>query len=100
MGECSYCDNSVRKLTREHVFSDWFRRAAGPMASQTEGDSGRKSLGLNVVRDVCADCNNGPLSLLDAYAKSLYEKYFSDLQPASPFRFAGKRQVNPVFPSG
>lgn len=31
------------------------------------------------LKDVCADCNNGILSLLDAYACSLFERQFSKI---------------------
>ena len=32
-----------------------------------------------IVKDVCALCNNGPLSDLDAYACDLYDRYFSKI---------------------
>ncbi len=75
-------------MTREHVFSDWLQREIGAMESQTEGTPGDVTRGLFKVRDVCGRCNNGPLSVLDAYAKKLWDAYFSDLDPPAltPFR--------------
>jgi hypothetical protein len=34
------------------------------------------------VRDVCADCNNGPLSALDNYICELWDGHFHQIVPA------------------
>lgn len=61
-------------MTREHIWPDWllnrtnydraFSARAGKMVSKDQ-----------TIRDVCAPCNNGPLSDLDGYVRSLYDSH-------------------------
>lgn len=73
MPPCAYCDDD-RPKTREHIWPDWLLNATDyPIAYVARAN---KIVGKNqTIRDVCAVCNNGPLSTLDAYAKSLYDRY-------------------------
>ncbi len=71
---CAYCGSSG-PLTREHLWP------AGIIARSTVNLSYIGKLEKYVdaeltIKDVCAACNNGPLSSLDAYACSLYEAQF------------------------
>lgn len=76
MLKCTYCDKTG-KLTREHVIPRWYNDAPG----EAETFSARAPLthvqGDLIVRDVCRVCNNGVLSDLDGYGKTLYERYFA-----------------------
>jgi hypothetical protein len=57
-------------LTKEHIFPKFLYRQ---FPNQTLGfnEKAGKFLSFEAqIKDVCAVCNNGPLSLLDAYAKS------------------------------
>lgn len=82
MGICAYCLED-KKLTREHLFT----RAISDSIVIGLDDSSRyldkspqKFIKADVViKDVCAECNNTILGALDAYAKGLYDKYFSKL---------------------
>lgn len=65
-------------LTREHVIPDWYCRLPG----EDETFSARAPVthlrGDLIVRDVCRECNGGPLGKLDEYGKRLYERHFAD----------------------
>lgn len=86
MLNCAYCDMPCQQ-TREHVVPRWYNDTPG----ESETFSARAPLthvrGDLIVRDVCATCNGGVLSSLDAYGKELYERYF-----ASPV-YAGETVV-------
>lgn len=75
MQTCAYCDRPCSP-TREHIVPNWYEQTPG----ESETFSARAPLthrrGDLVVKDVCRDCNNGPLAALDAYGKELYERYF------------------------
>lgn len=72
MRTCAYCNES-RPLTREHLIprfvyssdiaknAEWFCDRFPKKIDRTEA----------VIKDVCAECNNGPLAALDAFGKSL-----------------------------
>ena len=68
--KCAYC-GSDGPLTQEHVFSDWIKGEFGRMESQVASLPGKPLQSILKEKDVCAACNNGPLSVLDNYAKSL-----------------------------
>lgn len=73
MALCAYCRQN-RPLTREHIWPDWLLKATDyPIAYMARAN---KIVGKNQkIRDVCAVCNNGPLSALDGYVRGLYEQY-------------------------
>jgi len=72
---CAYCGEHG-KLTREHIWPDWIlQRTEYHMAYSAKAN---KVVGRDqTIRDVCAACNNGPLSDLDAYALTLWDPYLS-----------------------
>ena len=77
MKRCAYCGNTGT-MTKEHIIPNWF-------VSSDKRDSVsflERASGQNVppaeIKDVCRECNNGCLSRLDDYGRSLYEKYFKN----------------------
>jgi hypothetical protein len=72
---CAFCE-SPGPLTREHVWPRWLH-ASGDYPLKYHSIPDKVLPAEQVVKDVCAECNNGPLSSLDDYAKSLHNRYFS-----------------------
>jgi hypothetical protein len=73
MPTCSYCAQD-KSATREHIIPSWYyKHDPSPddvgFMEKAKGKIVKTEL---VVRDVCADCNNGMLSDLDAYGKALF----------------------------
>ncbi len=74
---CAMCRNP-RQLTKEHIWPAGFLRRSdyeirySARAKRTFG-------GDLTIKDVCGECNNGPLSRLDAYACELYDRYFAKM---------------------
>jgi hypothetical protein len=66
-------------LTGEHVVPDCFHKTieAISIAKTPTGDKAIAS--AQEIRDVCAHCNNGPLSQLDNYLCKLNEKFLSTI---------------------
>jgi hypothetical protein len=83
---CAYCRTSG-SLTKEHI---WPRtliqkfealRAYSPRTNRFHG-------GEPVVRDVCASCNSGRLSVLDNYLSQVFDSSFAKvLEPGQPASF-------------
>lgn len=73
MPTCAYCDREA-VMTREHIWPDWLlkRTDYDRAFSARAGKIVSKDL---TIRDVCGPCNYGPLSALDGYAKTLYDRY-------------------------
>ena len=78
MEKCAYCLNN-NKLTREHIVPDWYiqitQNSRKFYSEKVPGKYIQSNTGL-VVKDVCCECNNNILGLLDNNAKKLYEVYF------------------------
>lgn len=78
MVKCAYC-LSNKKMTREHIIPDWYIQIAQNSrefySEKVPGKYFQSNTGL-VVKDVCSECNNNILGLLDENAKKLYEGYF------------------------
>ena len=73
---CAYCGLDTGPLTREHL---WPAGIIG-RANVKKSFFGKIEKYLDVeltIKDVCAKCNNGPLSALDSYACTLYDAQFS-----------------------
>lgn len=72
--KCAYC-NQERQVTKEHIIPkgiiDLF-----PECDLAYSGLNKCYKGEATVKDVCADCNNGQLSELDAYGKEFVEEYF------------------------
>jgi hypothetical protein len=79
MAKCAYCEQNG-KVTREEVMPLFLSR--NRPAYRTVIDHQRRVVraGLvTAVRDVCEDCNGGPLSRLDNYASGLDRRYFTQI---------------------
>ncbi|MEJ6529026.1 hypothetical protein [Exiguobacterium sp. USCH10] len=71
---CSYCKNE-KKITREHLFPTSVLNLFPECDFNIDGERMFKGNKIT-IKDVCEDCNNGVLSILDNYGKGLVEKYF------------------------
>lgn len=74
--KCAYCGKEA-KGTKEHIIScsvlDLF-----PECYLTFDEArGLIHRADPIVKDVCAECNNGKLSYIDAYAKNFISRYFT-----------------------
>jgi hypothetical protein len=80
---CAYC-RSTGPLTREHLWPAGIIKRAG--VNRSYFGKAEKYIDAELkIKDVCAACNNGPLSALDSYACALFDTQF--------FRQAVKRQT-------
>ena len=73
MNECAYC-GKAEKLTREHIVPSFIYEFQKDLENKVVGwneAAGKMVGGESKIKDVCACCNNGILSDLDAYSKSL-----------------------------
>lgn len=84
---CAYCGEGS-DLTNEHVFPECFRKTFGAI-STAKTSTGEKAITSALeIGDVCARCNSGPLSQLDAYLCGLNDEYFSKIvHPGGRIRF-------------
>lgn len=78
--QCAYCHQD-KKPTREHVIPKSFLNRMNMPEMVTWLDRAPNKFIKNemVVKDVCAECNNGVLSYLDDYAVKLIVSYNSKL---------------------
>lgn len=78
---CSYCGKE-HKTTREHIIPNGFLKKMNRTKMITESEAVPQRVVSTdlVIKDVCPDCNNGPLSELDAYALSLILQYNEDIK--------------------
>lgn len=103
---CPFCGRSGVR-TKEHVWAQWLHETDGaralldgthgeriprPLKAMQRGIDGRYEVQSladgrvakwlpNVAVDVCADCNNGWMSNLEAQVKNLLEPFFRTKQP-------------------
>lgn len=67
---CAYCKTANAQLTREHIIPK-FLIEMNPDYKCGYSEIADKYLDAeSKIKDVCAQCNNGSLSVLDAYASS------------------------------
>jgi hypothetical protein len=84
---CAYC-GETGTLTKEHVFPDCFQKTFVPITPARTPVGEKAVLGALKIGDVCARCNNGPLSELDSYLCQLNNLYFSKIvRPGDCIRF-------------
>jgi len=84
MQTCAYCNKTGTKLTKEHLWPASLHRRIdkanhnifkqGNIFYLSKAD--KIIVAEPQVKDVCAVCNNGVLSELDAYICQLWDKYF------------------------
>lgn len=72
---CAYC-GGPGSLTREHIWPRWLHEIEDHQLKYNFA-ADKVLPEQQVIKDVCSVCNNGPLSLLDDYARQLYVGYFS-----------------------
>ena len=78
--KCAFC-GQARRLTREHLWPAALHARLSRLPGESDRAFWTARLGVDlpndpVVRDVCKPCNSGPLSELDSYICSLWDKYF------------------------
>ena len=71
---CAFCSKSGVQ-TREHIWPKWLHDAGNYSLKYHRGPD-KVIPSEHVIRDVCQECNNGQLSALDAYGKTLHHRYF------------------------
>lgn len=64
-------------MTKEHVWPQWLNKLEPSYVMRFSAKAQKVFAGDLTVSDVCATCNNGPLSALDAYAHGLHTPFFS-----------------------
>jgi hypothetical protein len=70
---CAYC-GSNGPFTREHVIPKFLYNEFPDQKFGYHKKTGEFRNYEAVVRDVCSECNNGPLAKLDAYGKNFFEE--------------------------
>lgn len=76
---CVYCGQGT-DLTNEHIIPDCYHKTFNETISIVKTHAGDKAIpNPQEVGDVCATCNNGPLSCLDSYFAVLNDTYFSKI---------------------
>lgn len=82
MGICAYC-KAEGKMTREHLIPSWYIQSQDFSEGKNFFFEKAPSKFLQsdpVIKDVCGECNNIKLGLLDEYAKILYMgTFFEDI---------------------
>ena len=69
-------------MTKEHVWPQWLNKLEPSYTMRFSGKARKVFAGDLIVSDVCASCNNGPLSALDSYAHGLHAPFFSRILQA------------------
>jgi hypothetical protein len=85
---CAYC-GAPPPLTREHIWPNGFLKR-GDFGVKFSAKANKTFAGDLTISDVCAKCNNGPLSALDAHACELFDRRFSKFVEAGtsvPFTY-------------
>ena len=83
---CAFCSASDKPLTREHVYPNWlstYFKKGLLVVNEVTGDGKSRSWNEPIFQHkakvVCADCNNGWMSRLEAHTKSvLADLIFAD----------------------
>lgn len=71
--ECAYC-GKAGPLTKEHIVPAFLSRRFPEIDTGIPPKSKHVAKFEGTMRDVCSNCNSGPLSDLDAYAQSFVEQ--------------------------
>lgn len=72
---CAFC-GKTGPMTKEHIWPKWLHDS-GDYRLKYHSAPDKVLPAEHVIKDVCGECNNGSLSTLDDYAKSLHHRYFS-----------------------
>jgi hypothetical protein len=73
---CAMCGEQ-RPPTREHIWPQGFLKRSD-FGIRYSARANRTFKGDLVIKDVCAACNNGPMSRLDGYACEIYDRHFQN----------------------
>lgn len=90
MQTCAYCEVDKSKLTKEHLWPACLHKRIDTANRSYIGARNlfylakinRIILGEPQIKDVCANCNNRTLSVLDAYICKLWDNYFNRIVEA------------------
>lgn len=77
MNACAYC-GFPGSLTKEHIWPESLILKYESLKTYNPRTN-KYYIGDPVVKDVCAKCNNGRLSILDSYLSEIYDKYLGRL---------------------
>jgi hypothetical protein len=79
LNKCAYC-NETRRLTREHIIPGFFYETELSKHSKWFLERHHEKFHRSeiVIKDVCSDCNNGILSVLDNFGKNLLESKLAE----------------------
>lgn len=84
---CAFCGGKA-DLSREHLFPRClYERIGTTLLENVSGKTEKVVTSEPTIRDVCRTCNGGPLSLLDSYACTLYDKYLGVLVRSGEIKF-------------
>lgn len=75
MKQCAYC-GKVGSLTREHIWPKGIIQRMPELEARYLDSIEKFVQSELIISDVCADCNNKKLSVLDGYLCQLYDTYF------------------------
>ena len=75
MKRCAYCDKEG-KLTKEHIWPKGIVKRMPELEVKYLKSKKKFFSSELIISDVCADCNNIKLSILDNYLCKLYDLYF------------------------
>jgi len=71
--KCAYC-GKIGDLTKEHIIPNFLCKKHPKQNFGYSQKADRYITWQAVIKDVCGDCNNGPLSELDEYGEEFYTK--------------------------
>jgi len=81
MKQCAYCESSIT-LTKEHIWPNCIIKKYEKGLITFNGRVKKFYIGDPLIKDVCGNCNNRRLSLLDSYLGNLFDDFLSRaLQP-------------------
>ena len=75
MKRCTYCGKES-KLTKEHIWPKGLVKRMPELDAKYLKSTNKFFTSDLIISDVCADCNNIKLSMLDNYLCKLYDIYF------------------------
>jgi len=85
--KCAYCGKD-EKLTREHIWPKCIIKRMPELELKIMDNNKVVTNAELTIADVCAECNNDKLSILDNYICSLYDSHFKNfVEEKKPTKF-------------
>ena len=85
--KCAYCGKE-KKLTKEHIWPKCIIKRMPELELKFMASKKVVTTAELVIADVCAECNNVKLSILDNYFCSLYDSHFKNfIEEKKPTKF-------------